>query len=76
MFSESDFQCVFRLNKPKDTDVLQDTMTMNIKKRLPEYHSYWYDVGRDRGFILKPAPGRDELIASFDRQLKQKVKVL
>lgn len=76
MFSESDFLQVFRLNKPEDTDKLQDCISFNIKKRLPEYTSYWYDVGRDKGFILEPAPGRDEIIDTFDRRLKRQVKVM
>lgn len=76
LFSESDFLSVFRLNKPGDTATLQDAISVNISKRLPEYHSYWYDVGRDRGFTLGPAPSRDDIIASFQRFAKRTVKVL
>lgn len=76
MFSESDFLSVFRLNKPGDRDTLQDSISFSIKNRLPQYHSYWYDVGRDKGFILEPAAGRDEIIDTFDRRLKRQVKVI
>lgn len=76
MFSEADFLSVFRLNKPGDRDTIQDAISVNIQKRLPEFHSYWYDVGRDRGFQLKPAPSRGQIIEAFDRFDKRKVKVI
>jgi hypothetical protein len=76
MFSESDYLVVFRLNKPQDRETMQDAMSMNINKRLPEYNSYWYDVGRDKGFTLKPAPDRDDIVEAFERYAKRRVRVL
>lgn len=76
MFSESDFLAVYRLNKPEDRDTMQDAMSMNIKKRLPEFNFYWYDVGRDTGFHLKPVPSRSQIISSFERFKKRKVSVI
>lgn len=76
MFSESDFLQVFRLNKPQDRDTLQDAISVDIRKRLPEYYSYWYDVGRDRGFTLKPVPERDTIVEGFERFKKRRLRVL
>jgi hypothetical protein len=75
-FSESDFLSVFRLNKPEDRKTMQDAMSLNIKERLPQFNSYWYDVGRDKGFILTPAPSRDELIQRFRARLGRKVRMI
>lgn len=76
MFSESDFLSIFRLNKLEDRQRMQSNSSVNVMKRLPEYHSYWYDVGRDNGFVMKPVPRKDVLIKSFDRFIKRKVTVI
>lgn len=76
LFSESDFLVLFRMNKPTDRDTMSDYISASVKKRLPEYNSYWYDVGQDACFPLKPAPSRDEILDRFDRFKKRKVRIL
>ena len=76
IFSESDFLSVFRLNKPEDREKMEDAMSMNIEKRLPPYHSYWYDVGRNQGFTMGPVPERDQIIGSFRRFAQRTLKVI
>jgi hypothetical protein len=76
MFSESDFLWIFRFNKPIDRDTIAQYISADVKKRLPKFHSYWYDVGEDACFTLKPVPGKSELIASFDRFAKRRVGML
>lgn len=76
MFSESDFLCAFRLNKPRDRETVNEYMNVDVRNRLPEYSSYWYDVGKNTTFTLGPAPSRDEIITSFRTRLKQGTKVI
>jgi hypothetical protein len=80
MFSESDFLSIFRLNKPQDRetiyDYVSDSTDVNVRLRLPEYNSYWYDVGQDTCFTLKPAPSRNTIIEAFQRFAKRTVRVL
>lgn len=76
MFSESEFLSVFRLNKLEDKQRMQGNISVDVMKRLPEYHSYWYDVGRDNGFVMKPVPDRETIIRSFDKHIKRRVTVI
>lgn len=76
MISESDFLAIFRLNLIEDRERMSKATTMNIEKGLPDFHSRWYDVGRDKGFMLKPVPESDEIIDAFERFKKRTVKVL
>ena len=76
MFSESDFLWVYRFNKPIDRDTISQYISADVKKRLPEFHSYWYDVGQDACFVLGPVPDKAELIASFDRFEKRRVRTM
>lgn len=76
MFSEADHHMIFRLNRGDDVDTVQKNMSMDISQRLPKYHSYWYDVGRDRGFTMGPVPDRDELEDGFRRRLNRSSRML
>lgn len=76
MFSESDFLWIYRFNKPVDRDTISQYISADVKKRLPEYHSYWYDVGQDACFTLGPVPDKKTLIASFDRFEKRHVRAM
>ena len=75
VFSEANFYAVFHLNDHKDRLRVQEFMPkdrVNISERLPEYHSYWYDVGNDSAAIIAPVPSADEIVDDIDSRLQPK----
>lgn len=76
VFSESDYFQVFRLNDRRDYDSIQAMISLDIRKRLPPYHSHWYDVGADEGATFGPVPNREQLIRTFHTRIKHKLKVM
>ncbi len=71
VFSESEFFQVFRLQHSKDRKSVQEFIPKSIDKRLPEYHSYYYDVSRDIVTVLKPVPNIETIYATFERKLSR-----
>jgi hypothetical protein len=76
VFSESEYFQVFRLQHKKDVKNVQEFITTDVSKRLPEYHSYYYDVGSNTTTILKPVPDLDTIYATFDRRLRRQKQVV
>lgn len=73
IFSEADFYAVFHLNDKRDNDIVQAFTPkdrMDLKIRLPDYHSRWYDVGRDSVALIKPVPNDEEILDRFEAKLK------
>jgi hypothetical protein len=75
VFSESDFFMLFRLNDRRDKDTVQSMISVQVKERLPEYHSLYYDVSRDSGNILGPVPNRAQLIETFHARKRKQWRV-
>lgn len=69
VFSESEFFQIFRLQHAKDRKSVQEFIPQSIEKRLPEYHSYYYDVSRDQVTVLKPVPPIETIYGTFERKL-------
>lgn len=69
VFSESEFFQIFRLQHSKDRKAVQEFIPKPIDERLPEYHSYYYDVARDKVSVLKPVPQLDVIYSTFARKL-------
>lgn len=76
VFSEAEFFQVFRLNDVRDIRSVQAFIPYDITKRLPEYHSYYYDVKRNELVVLQPVPDVDALLSRFDLRLEKIVKVI
>lgn len=77
VFSESEFFQLFWLQHSDDRKTVQKFMSVvNVHERLPEYHSIWYDVARDRVTRLAPVPDEGAIIRDFRAKLgKRKVLV-
>jgi len=73
VLSESEFFQVFRLQHRKDRATVQEFIPdeHNISERLPEYHSYYYDVGRNEMTPLSPVPSMEDIYKVFDKRLKR-----
>ena len=69
VFSEADFIQYMFLNDKRDRETVQNFTPFDVEKRLPPYHSFYYDVGRDSTVVWRPVPSGDDILASFDERL-------
>lgn len=74
ILSESEFHQVFRLQHKKDLEAVNQFIPHPLKERLPEYHSYYYDVGADELIVLKPVPSKKEILSTFQKRIGDKPK--
>lgn len=76
VFSESNFFQVFRLQHRKDLENVNQFIPFNLEKRLPEFHSYYYDVGENKLNVLRPAPDENAILDTFETRLRKLKKVV
>jgi hypothetical protein len=76
VFSESDYVQVFRLQNFKDVARVQEFVPYNLQKRLPQYHSYYYDVVQNKLVVMKPTPDGDAILDTFYTRLRKLKKVV
>lgn len=69
VFSESEFFQVFWLQDARDRKTVQSFLPFDVNERLPDYHSTWYDVIRDRVTRLAPVPDEAAIIRDFKQRL-------
>lgn len=75
VISEADFIAAFRLTLPQDVAKLSEIMGKSeaeISQRLPEYHSRWYDVAKNTGFVMQPVPDDNNILARLHSRLAPK----
>jgi len=78
VFSESEYLQMFRLQDPDDIKKhfgryipqfpRNVSRPVNLTHRLPEYHSYYYDVGNDTIHVVKPVPDIRTINSIFARR--------
>jgi hypothetical protein len=76
VFSESEFFQVFRLQHRKDRRSVEEFVPANLDRRLNDYWSYYYDVGRDEVKILRPVPDMEQIHKTFDARLSRMRRVV
>lgn len=76
VFSESEFYQIFRLQHRKDRKLVEEFVPTNLEKRLPEFHSYYYDVGENEVKVIKPVPAIEQIHSMFERRLRRLKKVV
>lgn len=76
VFSESDFIQMFRLQHRKDIATVEQFVPHNLTRRLPEFHSYYYDVHSDKLVVMEPTPDREALLDTFYTKLRRLKKVV
>lgn len=65
IFSEASYFAIFGLTLKDDKKrVYEFTEGLEIK-RLPKFHSLWYDVAENEHVIFEPSPNADKLIKIF-----------
>jgi hypothetical protein len=81
ILSESEYHQVFRLKHRKDLDAVNEFIPHNLKDedrkpiRLPDYHSWYYDVGADELVVAKPVPELKEILSVFARRQPPKQQI-
>jgi hypothetical protein len=83
IFTEASHIAVFRLNDRRDKQTVGFfTPDGMLEKRLPKYHSYWYNVkdhDEDKPgepyFVLKPVPKAEEIVAKINERLAPEFRV-
>lgn len=66
VITESEFIQTYWLNDKRDRDTLKAVIPNGVDERLPEYHSWYYDVGKDKLDHIGPVPHPDEILKKFD----------
>lgn len=74
VFSEADFYQVFALNDSRDRKTIASFVPGNFKDKvkLPNYHSYYYDVAEDNLRVLGPVPEMNEIHEKIESRLDKK----
>lgn len=68
--SEADFYQVFHMNDKRDRDIISQYLPdADLDRRLPKYHSLYYDVGEDQLTEFKPAPPMSSIQSTFRNRL-------
>jgi hypothetical protein len=70
VFSEADFYQVFHLNDIRDQKTVEAFLPRNTYRRLPDYHSIYYDVGKNKVDYLAPVPDEETILEKIEEKLK------
>lgn len=73
VFTEADHFSVFHLSHEGDRKKVGEYLPRDIdlEENAPEFHSHWYDVKRNKTFLLHPVPDADIILERFDDVLKK-----
>jgi hypothetical protein len=77
--SEADFLDVFQLTLPQDVQKVSEIMGREnaiLSQSLPEYHSLWFDVAKNRARIMTPVPDDETILDRIDQRLKPRRKAI
>lgn len=75
VWSESDFFQVFSLTNEQDQKTVREWMPFP-DETIPEYHSIYHDVKRNKTVLLGPVPDQKSLLQSFRRRLSVNRKAI
>jgi hypothetical protein len=75
VLSEAEFIQVFQLNDARDRDTVKGFLpaSVDIERRLPDYCSYYYDVGADDVLVLRPVPEETVIMDALAEQLLEEI---
>ncbi len=71
-FSEANFFQVFSMIDVRDKQTVKGFAPINFNVRLPEFSSFYYDVGKDRLNIMLPVPPQDITLDRIDNKLSSR----
>ncbi len=70
IFTESEFIQIFRLNWSNDRKKMMEFVPADLNRSLPDFHSYYHDVGRNETVVMRPVPDGDGIVELFERRLE------
>jgi hypothetical protein len=76
VFSEAQFFQIFRLQRAQDVKAVEEFIPFDLSARLPEYHSYYYDVKANQISVMQPVPDEDAILDTFYTKLRKLQKVI
>lgn len=76
IFSEASHIAVFHLNDVRDQKTVEGFFPDDLSLVLPEFHSRWYDIKRNKIFRLRPVPNEDSIRERFAERLKPRRRFL
>lgn len=68
--SEATFYSIFALNDADDRKAVKRFAPLDMELRLQDYHSWWYDVGRNSVTEFSPVPPGDTILDKFDTSIR------
>lgn len=75
--SEADFYTVFAMNSLRDKRIVEDFLPRGaLDQQLPQFHSVWYDVAKNRLLTVKPVPEAEEIVERLHDRLKPKRRAI
>ena len=75
-FTEANYFQIFHLVDSDDRKRVREITGLSTEKRLPDYHSYWYDVDKDDTVIMKPVPDDETILEIIEKRLKRRKRLL
>lgn len=70
VFSESDYFQVFHLNDVRDHKTVESFLPNGAIRKLPDYHSVYYDVSKNELTYLLPVPNEETILEKIDNRLR------
>lgn len=74
VWSESDFIQAFDLTVDDDKDTIRKYAPIDLYQDIPDYWSWYYDIGRKQKYLLKPVPTSEKILSVLESKLKKKVR--
>lgn len=74
VFSEASYFAVFQINDSKDRARIEEFTGLDTSERLAPYYSRWYDVSRDKQFIMEPVEDSEVILKRFEERLPEPEK--
>lgn len=68
-FSESSHFIGYHMHDRRDQKTIREFFNRYTEEKLPDYHAQWYDVKRDKNYLLQPVPSADNIISRFKTRL-------
>jgi hypothetical protein len=77
--AQADFFAIFDQNDERDIKTTQSFIKpayapnggrIDVYTELDRYYCLWYDVSNGKTFVLKPAPGRRQILETFRARLQ------
>lgn len=82
LFTEASHIATFRLNDRRDKKTVGEfTPEGMLEKRLPDFHSFWYNVKDHRAddlvpyYVLKPVPQSDKIVEIINDRLAPEFRI-